>query len=54
MSASEILEVEVMLKSSKMNNISSKYSFLEALTNLKHLLGLEDDEELYNLLDINK
>jgi len=49
-STTEMLDSEVMLKSSKMSNIRSSFSFIKAKSKLMLILGMEEENELLELL----
>ena len=49
-STTEILDSEVMLKSSKMSFIRSSFSFIKAKSKLILLLGMEEENEFLELL----
>ncbi len=50
LSSTDLLDAEVMYKSSRMNAVSSKFDYLKAKSTLKKQLGLSDDSRLISMI----
>jgi len=50
-SSTDLLSTEVMVINSDYNYISARQGFLESISNLKNLLGMEDKEQLIKYID---
>ena len=50
-SSTDLLSTEVMVINSDYNYISARQGFLESISSLKNLLGMEDKEQLIKLID---
>ena len=53
-SANELLSIEVMVISSDNNYISARQKLLESISRLTMLLGMEDNEQLLNIINLEE
>jgi outer membrane protein TolC len=49
-SATDLLDAEVVYKSAQVNAVSSKFDYLTTRSGLKKLLGLSSDREIFDII----